>query len=141
MLAEDPRVPARVIFERLHREGYEGGITILKDYLAGVRPPRRDPRVYQRTSYLPGEIAQCDWWELPVSVPVGNGATRKICGLVTTLPHSAARAAVFCHSKTTADFCEAFAGDPPAAGWCSRGGGGGSGHLDRGVEVPAGSGA
>lgn len=106
MLAEDARVPARVIFERLRREGYDGGITILKDYLARVRP--RKQRVYQRTSYLPGEIAQCDWWQLPMTVPVGNGATRKVYRLVTTLPYSAAHAAVFCHSKTAADFCEAF---------------------------------
>ena len=34
MLAEDPRAPARVILERLRREGYDGRITILKDHLA-----------------------------------------------------------------------------------------------------------
>ncbi|MDE0288487.1 MAG: helix-turn-helix domain-containing protein [bacterium] len=94
MLERDPRVPARVILERLRREGYEGGITILKDYLARVRPPKTK-RVYQRTSYLPGELAQCDWWQLPGSVPVGGGASRKVYGLVTTLPYSAAHAAVF----------------------------------------------
>jgi len=60
MLERDPRVPARVILERLRREGYDGGISILKDYLARVRPSRREPRVYQRTAYLPGELAQCD---------------------------------------------------------------------------------
>ena len=108
MLERDPRAPARVMLERLRREGYDGGITILKDYLTRVRPPRRERRVYQRTSYLPGELAQCDWWQLPGSVPVGGGASRKVCGLVTTLPFSAAHAAVFCHSKTAADFCEAF---------------------------------
>ena len=108
MLAEDARVPARVILERLRREGYDGGITILKDYLAKVHPPRKARRVYQRTSYVPGEIAQCDWWHPPISVPVGGGASHKVYGLVTTLPYSAAHAAVFCHSKTAADFCEAF---------------------------------
>ena len=96
MLAEDARAPASVILERLRREGYDGGITILKDYLGGVRPPRRERRVYQRTSYVPGELAQCDWWQLPGSVPVGGGAARKVYGLVTTLPFSAAHAAVFC---------------------------------------------
>lgn len=108
MLERDARAPARVILERLRREGYDGGITILKEYLAKVRPPGRERRVYQRTSYVPGEIAQCDWWQLPGSVPVGGGASRKVYGLVTTLPFSAAHAAVFCHSKTAADFCEAF---------------------------------
>ncbi|MDE0290048.1 MAG: hypothetical protein OXM88_15935 [bacterium] len=71
------------------------GVSILKDYLARVRPSRREPRVYQRTAYLPGELAQCDWWQLPGSVPVGGGASRRVFGLVTTLPHSAAHVAVF----------------------------------------------
>ena len=38
MLDTDPKAPATVIIERLRREGYSGGITILKEYLAGVRP-------------------------------------------------------------------------------------------------------
>lgn len=75
------------------------GITILWDYLTRVRPPRQERRLYQRTTYLPGEIAQGDWWQLPISVPVGSGAARNMYGPVTTPPH----AAVFCHSKTTAD--------------------------------------
>ena len=89
-----------------------GAITILKDYLARVRPPRREPEgvstIVNRTTYLAGELAQCDWWELPLSVPVSSGASREVYGLVTTLPYSAAHGAVFRHSKTTADFCEAF---------------------------------
>ena len=38
MLGVDPKVPATVIIEHLRRDGYEGGITLLKDYLVGVRP-------------------------------------------------------------------------------------------------------
>jgi hypothetical protein len=34
-------------------------------------------RSYQRTTYLPGELAHGDWWEPPSKIPVGNGATRK----------------------------------------------------------------
>jgi hypothetical protein len=37
-------------------------------------------------------------------VPVGKGATREVFGLVTTLPDSAADAAVFSLSKQMADF-------------------------------------
>jgi len=51
MLERDPRVGASVVLERLRREGY-GGITIVKDYLARVRPPR----VYQRTTYVPAVV-------------------------------------------------------------------------------------
>lgn len=110
MLDTDPKVSARVILERLRPEGYEGGITILKDYLQEIRPLFLGARSYQRTSYLPGELAHTDWWEPPLRVPVGRGAFRQVFGLVTTLPHSAAHAAVFCFSKQMADFLAAFAG-------------------------------
>lgn len=110
MLDEDAEVPATVMLERLRRDGYEGGITILREYVAEVRPLLVGAKSYQRTTYLPGEIAHTDWWEPPLSVPVGKGATRKVYGLVTTLPHSAAHAAVFSFSKGVADFLGAFAG-------------------------------
>jgi len=110
MLDEDPKAPATVIRERLQALGYAGGITILKDHLAEVRPKFLAARSYQRTSYLPGELGQTDWWETGVEIPVGKGATRQALGLVTSLPNSAAHATVFTFSKTTADFCPAFVG-------------------------------
>lgn len=110
LLAEDPRAPATVIRERLQARGYAGGITILKDYLATVRPQFLAARTYQRTTYLPGEIGQLDWWELPVGIPVGRAVERKAFGLVVTLPHSAAHACFFTHQKTLADFLPALVG-------------------------------
>ncbi len=110
MLDSDPKVSARVILEHLRRDGYQGGITILKDHLREIRPLFVGARSYQRTSYLPGELAHTDWWEPPLSVPVGKDASRKVFALVTTLPHSAAHATVFSFSKGVADFLPAFAG-------------------------------
>jgi transposase len=110
MLDQEPSVPATVILERLRRDGYGGGITILKDYLVEVRPLFLEAKSYQRTSYLPGELAHTDWWEPPLRVPVGKGASRPVFGLVTTLPHSAAHAAVFSFSKGVVDFLPAFSG-------------------------------
>jgi transposase len=110
MLGEDPKVPATVIIRHLRRDGYGGGITILKDYLQGVRPLFVEAKSYQRTSYLPGEVGHTDWWEPPIQVPVGKGARRQVFGLVTTLPHSAAHACVFAFSKTMADFLPALTG-------------------------------
>ena len=110
MLDSDPKVPATVIIEYLRRDGYGGGLTILKDYLQEIRPLFVEARSYQRTSYLPGEVGHTDWWEPPIRVPVGKGARRKVFGLVTTLPHSAAHATVFAHSKTMGDFLPAFSG-------------------------------
>lgn len=96
-------MPATVILEHLRRDGYAGGITILKEQVAAVRPAFVAARSYQRTSYLPGELAHGDWWEPGIRIPVGGGATRKAYGWVTTLPHSAAHAVVYSLSKTMAD--------------------------------------
>ena len=52
--------------------------------------------MYQRTSYLPGETAQCDWRQLPMPVPVGGGAAHNVYGLATTLRFRLRTAAVFC---------------------------------------------
>jgi transposase len=55
MLADVPEAPATVILERLQDRGYEGRITILKDYLKEERPRYLARRTFQRTSYVPGE--------------------------------------------------------------------------------------
>jgi transposase len=110
LLDEDPKAPATVIRRKLQAQGYEGGITILKDYLIEVRPQFLAARAFQRTSYLPGEIGQVDWWHLPVSVPVGAGAERRVFALVLTLPHSATHTCFFTHQKTLADFLPALLG-------------------------------
>jgi transposase len=110
MLAEDPTVPATVVLERLRPLGYVGGITILKERVAKLRPQFRAARSYQRTTYFPGELAHLDWWHTGLSIPVGKGVCREAFGLVATLPHSAAHACVFCLDRTTADFCAALVG-------------------------------
>lgn len=110
LLKEEPGVRATVIRERLQEQGYTGGITILKDYLKEVRPQFLLARTYQRTSYLPGEIGQVDWWELPKRMPVAPDARRKIFGLVVTLPHSAAHTCVFTLGQTLYDFLPALLG-------------------------------
>ena len=110
MLREDATVPATVIREHLRRRGYGGGITILKEYLASVRPQFKDAPDFGRTSYVPGELLQADWWDTGVDVPVGKGAVRRAYGFVTTLPFSAAHAVVFTHSQTTADAVPALWG-------------------------------
>lgn len=121
MLDEDPKAPATVILERLRPLGYAGGITILKDRLAELRPGFLAARSYQRTAYLPAELSHLDWWHTGVQIPVGKGATREAFGLVASLPHSAAHATVFTFSKTTADFCPALLGCFQRLGGVSRG--------------------
>ncbi len=110
MLREDPRVPATVIALRLRREGFTGSLTILKEHLRGVRPAFVAAAAYQRTTYLPGELAQVDWWHTGLAVPVGKGRAREAFGLVATLPCSAALRVVFTLARTTAEYCAALLG-------------------------------
>jgi transposase len=110
MLEENPKAAATVILERLRPLGYAGGITVLKDRLQQLRPLLVAAKSYQRTSYLPGEIVQLDWWHTGVHIPVGKGAAREAFGLVASLPHSAAHATTFTFGRTTAEFCAAALG-------------------------------
>jgi transposase len=110
MLDADPTVRATVIREHLRALGYRGGISILKEHLARVRPGFLAARAYQRTTYLPGEIGQVDWWHTGAPVPVGHGISREAFGLVTTLPWSGAHAAVFTLGRTVGDLRPALAG-------------------------------
>lgn len=110
MLDIDAKVAATVIMQQLRRDGYAGGITILKDHLQKVRPAFIAAKSYQRTSYLPGEISQLDWWVTGEAIPVGKDAHRDASALVVTLPASAAHAAVFTLGRTTGDLLPAALG-------------------------------
>ena len=114
MLEWDAEAPATVILDHLQGRGYQGRIKILKDYLQKERPRYLARRSFQRTSYIPGEIGQFDWWDLPIAIPVGKNRFRKPHGLVATLPHSDAHEAVFTFTKTMGDFCPAFLGHDQA---------------------------
>jgi transposase len=103
MLDADPTVRSTVIRERLRPLGYRGGISILREHVARVRPGFLAARAYQRTSYEPGEIGQVDWWHTGAQVPVGHGVRREAFGLVATLPWSGAHAAVFALGRTVGD--------------------------------------
>ena len=49
-----------VLRERLQAAGYDGGISIIKDYVHQYRPPKNIPAV-QRFETLSGKQAQMDW--------------------------------------------------------------------------------
>ena len=99
----DPGAPAGpgICRRHHHPQGLSG---------RGARPQFLAARTYQRTSYLPGEIGQVDWWHLPLRLPVAERRARKVYGLVVTLPHSAAHACFFTHAKTLHDFLPALVG-------------------------------
>lgn len=110
MLADEPDVAATVVLERIRRSGFEGRITIVRDFVARVRPEFARAAAFQRTSYLPGEIGQVDWWHTGIRVDVGRGSLREALGLVVTLPASAAHAVTFTLTKDVPAFLAGLLG-------------------------------
>jgi transposase len=74
LLQAYPTMPATVIAERI---GWTRSIRVLSSRVAELRPVYLPPDPASRTSYAPGEIAQCDLWFPPVQLPVGFGQSRK----------------------------------------------------------------
>jgi transposase len=74
LLKTYPTMPATVIAERI---GWTRGLTVLKERIAELRPVYLPPDPASRTSYVAGEIAQCDLWFPPIRLPVGFGQTRR----------------------------------------------------------------
>jgi len=72
LLAEHPYSSAQMLV-RLREGGYTGGISILRAYVARVRP-RKSP-AYLTLVFQPGECAQVDWGYAGV-VPVGQTRRR-----------------------------------------------------------------
>ena len=107
LLKACPTMPATVIAERI---GWERSVRVLRDRVAELRPAYLPPDPASRTAYEPGEVAQCDLWFPPVSVPVGFGQVRKPTQLpVLTMVTGYARwlTGLLIPSRTAADL---FAG-------------------------------
>src|SRR5262249_34440846 len=77
LLRADPKLPGVRLGERIEPLGFDGGKTIVDDYLREVRPLFLAKRTFRRTVYRPGEICQWDLWEPSQPVPVGHSQTRK----------------------------------------------------------------
>ncbi|GAA4903175.1 hypothetical protein HNR25_001884 [Streptomonospora salina] len=55
-------MPATVIAERI---GWQRSLTVLKDRVRQLRPLYQPVDPASRTTYRPGELAQCDLWFPP----------------------------------------------------------------------------
>lgn len=69
-----PTMPATVLAERV---GWTRGITVFKERVAELRPAYLPPDPAGRTTYVAGDVAQCDLWFPPIELPVGFGQTRR----------------------------------------------------------------
>lgn len=72
------------ILQRLRELGYQGGLTILKDYVAKIRP--RKVKAFLTLSFEPGECAQVDWGQYG-NVTVGS-TQRRLSFFVMVLCYS-----------------------------------------------------
>jgi transposase len=68
-----PTMPATVIAERV---GWTRSIRTLRVRVAELRPVYLPPDPASRTTYLLGEVAQCDFWFPDIKLPVGWGQSR-----------------------------------------------------------------
>ncbi|MEZ6101078.1 MAG: IS21 family transposase [Pirellulaceae bacterium] len=97
-----PRLSAVRVLEEISKgeEGYQGGITLVKDYLRTIRPARG--RVYHEVFYEPGEAFQVDWGSCGW---LQIGATlRKVSVLVAVLCFSRLCYIEFSLSECKAEF-------------------------------------
>jgi transposase len=61
LLEQAPDASAVVILQRLRPLGYQGGISILKQYLHSKRRASATPRAFVRVESLPGDRFEIDW--------------------------------------------------------------------------------
>ena len=101
-----PTPPAQILLH-LREAGYTGGITILKDYVHQVRPPRIP--AFLTLAFAPGECAQVDWGQFG-SIAVGN-TRRRLSFFAMVLCHSRMLYVEFTVSETMEHFlaCHATA--------------------------------
>jgi transposase len=100
LLDEWPTMPATVIAERI---GWERSLTVLKDRVRHLRPLFVPPDPASRTTYAPGELAQCDLWFPPVDIPLGAGQAGRPPVLVMVAGYSRWMSAVLLPSRQAPD--------------------------------------
>ena len=99
LLREDPEIESQRIRELLIESGFEGGKTIVDDYVREVRLFFVDQRTFQRTVYRPADVMQFDLWQPKREIPVGYGQTRKGYVVVGVLGFSRFGAGALVFSK------------------------------------------
>ena len=103
LLRDDPGIESQRIRELLIEQGFEGGKTIVDDYVREVRPLFVDQRTFQRTIYRPGDVLQFDLWRPKREIPVGYSQTRKGYVVVGVLGYSRFGAGALVFSKEAPD--------------------------------------
>ena len=99
MLEAYPLSAAQVL-QRIREDGFDGGYTIVKEYVRNVRPRRK--KAYLTLSFAPGQCAQVDWGSYG-SVNVGD-TSRRLSFFVMVLCYSRMMYVEFTVSQTMEHF-------------------------------------
>ena len=102
LLEKDPSARAPVIAQRLQTLGFDGGITILKDYLQAMRKSAATRRAYVRMEPGPGERFDIDWGHF--GSLLYNGTPRKLYAFCLVECHSRKMYLEFTHSQSFETF-------------------------------------
>jgi transposase len=94
---------AQQVFQRLGEAGYDGGISIVKDYVHTIRPRPRE--AFLTLAFAPGELAQVDWGEFG-TIAVGH-TRRRLSFFVMVLAYSRQLYVEFTLSQTMEQFLAA----------------------------------
>lgn len=98
-LDEHP-LSAQQVFQRLREGGFVGGLTVVKDYVRLIRPPKQ--KAFLKLEFACAEAAQVDWGEYG-TIAVG-GTRRKLSFFVMVLCYSRMMYLEFTVSQTMEHF-------------------------------------
>jgi transposase len=97
LLDQDPEVSAPVVLQHLSQNGFDGKITIVRDYLYSLRGGRKQRTAYTRFESAPGKQMQIDWGHFG-SLQYGD-TRRKLYALVVIEAFSRMMYVCFTHSQ------------------------------------------
>ena len=95
LLEETPELKAPAVLEKLRADGYQGGVSILRDRMRQLRPTEKEP--FLKLHFEPGEAVQVDWADFGFALP---GVPRRVSGFVMALCHSRYLYLEFCLSQS-----------------------------------------
>jgi len=100
-LEKDPRVSAAVIEQKLRSMGYQGGHSIVREYVRDARP-EAPKRAFVRMEPLAGERFEVDWGHF--GALNYSGDSRKLYAFALVDAHSRTLYVEFTHSQSFATF-------------------------------------
>jgi transposase len=118
LLQKDPTANAPVIAQQLRPLGYDGGFTVIKDYLRAVRQNAATRRAYVRVEPSAGERFDIDWGHF--GALVYNGAIRKLYAFCLVEAHSRKMYLEFTHSQSFETFARCHLHAFAEWGGCAR---------------------